>query len=118
MQSAPPPIPRTAAWKPFAAWAVLAMVPSVGCGDLGDVAETAPLATSTTASKPATLPAPATPSAKESSLVADDGRTLWASPTMGDAIKLTAGCDNAAAILIARPRAMRRSIEGQRLWRA
>ncbi|MEN0111637.1 MAG: hypothetical protein AAF805_13030, partial [Planctomycetota bacterium] len=47
-----------------------------------------------------------------------DGRTLWASPTMGDAIKLTAGCDNAAAILIARPRAMRRSIEGQRLWRA
>lgn len=51
-------------------------------------------------------------------LVADDGQTLWASPTSGTAIDLSIVPDGSSLVLHLRPAALLATGEGQRVWRA
>lgn len=58
------------------------------------------------------------PTKPSDGLIADDGRTLWASPTAGEPVDLSTVPDGSDLILHLRPAALLASEEGRRVWRA
>ncbi|QDT69889.1 hypothetical protein MalM25_28320 [Planctomycetes bacterium MalM25] len=62
--------------------------------------------------------APPVPTPPSDGLVADNGRTLWASPTAGEAIDLSVVPSGSDLIVWLRPKPLLASEEGRRVWRA
>lgn len=100
-----------------------------GCGDrrVDPPAAVSPPAVASTRAVEAVLetpPAPRPPSGKppkarrDDGLVADNGRTLWASPTAGEPIDLSTVPDASGLVLHLRPAALLATAEGAKAWRA
>lgn len=96
--------------------AALAALP-LGCDSSPPPAPPAPAPAPPVAATPATPP-PAAPAAPADGLVEDNGRTLWASPTAGEAIDLSVVPSGSDLIVWLRPADLLASEEGRRVWRA
>lgn len=96
---------------------LLTLAAAMGCGDSAST-DAVPKSTSP---PPQVVQAPAVPAAPakpDDGLVADDGRTLWASPTAGEPIDLSLVPSESGLFLYARPQALLATAEGRRVWRA
>lgn len=89
-----------------------------GCGQSATekTAGAAPVVEASAA--PAASKTPAAPTPPADGLIADDGRTLWASPTRGEPIDLSIVPSESDLIVHLRPAALLASEEGRRAWRA
>ncbi len=97
---------------------VLLVVLAIGCDGTTPEPSPTPQADPTPTARPATPPT-AEPRAKATDgLIANDGHTLWASPTAGEAIDLSMVPDGSDLILYLRPADLLASEEGRRVWRA
>lgn len=95
---------------------LFSLLPVLGCGKPSpDPAATLPPAVQPVAKTEAPTAPPESPG---DGLVADDGRTLWASPTAGEPIDLSLVPSESGLFVHARPSALLASDEGRRVWRA
>lgn len=89
----------------------------MGCGDSAST-DAVPKSTSPRPPVVHAPAAPAEPAKPDDGLVADDGRTLWASPTAGDPIDLSLVPSESGLFLYVRPQALLATEEGRRVWQA
>ena len=93
---------------------ILLALLAVGCGDSAST----DLVTKSTSPQPQVVQAPAAAPKPGDGLIADDGRTLWASPTAGKPIDLSLVPSESGLFLYACPQTLLATEEGRRVWRA